>query len=269
LIENEIRKTIRIGGQSHSAVLEEHNLRKISQIEGKTRSEGFLLHKSYEHLEQESERIKKSLGRLHGIFKHANWSNLQDHLMRRHPHIHKQFSRFDEDGFERVGKPLFDAWLSSNSSDGTVTENGEIRPAATLINQILQKAAINVRSLSQQEKQMLVHFWCQEIYDNALDDLYESVKTTDSAHKQLADIHDEVDRRVLQAADVIGITTTSMAKRISTLRHVQCKIMICEEAGEVMEPHMISALLPTVNCCQKQPHTNTCMLTKNIHRLNI
>lgn len=182
--------------------------------------------------------------------------------MHRYSQIHKQFSRFDEDGFERVGKPLFDAWLPSNSGDGTFTENGEISPAATLINQVLQKAAVNVNSLSQQEKQMLVDFWCQDIYDNALDDLYERVKSTDSAHKQLADIHDEVDRRVLQAADVIGITTTGLAKRISTLQRVRCKIVICEEAGEVMEPHMISALLPTVYCSQKQPHASTSMLTK-------
>ena len=246
LIENGIKKTIRIGGQSHSAILEEHNLRKISQMEGKTRSEGFLLHKAYEHLEQESEQIKKNLGRLHGVFKHANWSNLQYHLMRRHPQIHKQFSRFDEDGFERVGKPLFDAWLPPNSSDGTATQDGEIRLTATLINHVLQKAAVSVHSLSQQEKHMLIDFWRQEIYDNALDDLYESVKITDSAYGQLTNIHDEVDRRVLQAADVIGITTTGLAKRISTLRHVRCKIVICEEAGEVMEPHMLSALLPTV-----------------------
>jgi hypothetical protein len=106
-------------------------------------------------LEQESEQIKKNLGRLHGVFKYANWSNLQYHLMRRHPQIHKQFSQYDEDGFERVGKPLFDAWLPPNSSDGTATQDGEIRLAATLINHVLQKAAVNVHSLSQQEKQTL------------------------------------------------------------------------------------------------------------------
>jgi hypothetical protein len=199
-------------------------------------------------LEQESDRTRKSLGRLHGIFRHANWSNLQYHLRHRYPQIYKQFSRFDEDGYERVGKAPFDDWLPPNISGGTVTRNGEMRPAATLIKQVLKKAAVNVHSLSQQEKQMLMDSWCQQIHDDALDDLYESVKTTDSAHKQLTDIHDEVDRRVLQAADVIGITTTGLAKRISTLQRVQCKIVICEEAGEVMEPHMISASLPTVNC---------------------
>jgi superfamily I DNA and/or RNA helicase len=33
---------------------------------------------------------------------------------------------------------------------------------------------------------------------------------------------------------------------LSTLKHVRCKVVICEEAGEVMEPHMLSVLLPSV-----------------------
>ncbi|PVI08317.1 NFX1-type zinc finger-containing protein 1 [Periconia macrospinosa] len=246
LVNIGIKKTIRIGGQSHSTVLEEHNLRKVSLVEGKTKSEGYLLHKSYEELEDESEKIEMKLVSLHRVFRHTSWSNLKYHLRYRYPKIHRQFSRFDEDGFERVGKPIFDTWLPSNGSDGTATEDDAIRPATTSINQVLQMAEVNVHSLPQQEKKILIEFWSKEIHENALDDLYESIRTTHAANKQLADIHDEVDRRVLQAADVIGITTTGLAKRISTLKRVRCKIVICEEAGEVMEPHMISALLPTV-----------------------
>jgi superfamily I DNA and/or RNA helicase len=53
----------------------------------------------------------------------------------------------------------------------------------------------------------------------------------------------------LQGADVVGVTTSALAKRISLLKHVRCKVIICEEAGEVMEPHMISAMLPTIEHC--------------------
>lgn len=42
------------------------------------------------------------------------------------------------------------------------------------------------------------------------------------------------------------MTTTGLAGRIATLRHVRCKVVICEEAGEVLEPHILSALLPGV-----------------------
>lgn len=77
-------------------------------------------------------------------------------------------------------------------------------------------------------------------------EVFESVISAERLCKLQTDIHDDVNRRVLQTADVIGVTTTGLAKKISTLKHVRCKVVICKEAGEVMEPHMLSVLLPSV-----------------------
>lgn len=33
---------------------------------------------------------------------------------------------------------------------------------------------------------------------------------------------------------------------MATLQKVKCKVLICEEAGEIMEPHFLTALLPSV-----------------------
>ncbi|KAF1993893.1 NFX1-type zinc finger-containing protein 1 [Amniculicola lignicola CBS 123094] len=241
-----LRKIIRIGGQSQSTLLEEHNLRKVSQAETKTRSEGWLLAKSYEALDQETKRIQGGLGRVHGILKRANWSNLKYYLWQNYPQIHAQFNQSEEDGFKVVGRHPFEQWSTSGLSFPGSGSTSEITLTASELNHALQKGEINIHSLSQHERRGLVQLWSQEVHDQTLDDLFERVKATDSNRRQLANIHDEVDRRVLQDADVIGITTTGLAKRISALRHVRCKIVICEEAGEVMEPHMISALVPTV-----------------------
>ena len=241
-----IRKIIRIGGQSQSTLLEEHNLRKVSQAETKTRSEGYLLAQVYEKLEDETQRIKRSLGRVHGILKRVNWLSLKYHLLRKYPRLYAQFGQMDEDGFEVAGRHPFDLWIPSGKSlPGSETTSGT-KLTADELNILLQKAERNVHSLSQEQRCSLLDLWSQEIHDQTLDDLFERVKTTDSYRQLLTSIHDEVDRRVLQDTDVIGITTTGLAKRISTLRHVQCKVVVCEEAGEVMEPHMISALLPAV-----------------------
>jgi superfamily I DNA and/or RNA helicase len=51
---------------------------------------------------------------------------------------------------------------------------------------------------------------------------------------------------VLETSNVIGLTTTGVAQKINTLQHIKCKVLICEEAAEIMEPHMLSALLPSV-----------------------
>jgi hypothetical protein len=76
--------------------------------------------------------------------------------------------------------------------------------------------------------------------------VFELAKSAKNLYKQLSNVHDDVDRRVLQIVDVIRVTTTGLARRISTLKHVRCKVVICEEAGEVIEPHMLSALLLNV-----------------------
>ncbi|CAP61981.1 uncharacterized protein PODANS_5_1320, partial [Podospora anserina S mat+] len=52
--------------------------------------------------------------------------------------------------------------------------------------------------------------------------------------------------RILEEADVIGITTTGLAKNIAMLRGIGAKVVICEEAAEVMEPHLISAMMPGI-----------------------
>ncbi|KAK3847501.1 MAG: P-loop containing nucleoside triphosphate hydrolase protein [Linnemannia gamsii] len=54
------------------------------------------------------------------------------------------------------------------------------------------------------------------------------------------------DAQILRTARVIGMTTTAASKYHGLLYALKPKIMICEEASETMEAHIISALTPTV-----------------------
>jgi AAA domain len=112
--------------------------------------------------------------------------------------------------------------------------------------ELLHLAAQNVHRLPLKDRNRLVEYWLQEMREDGTNEVFESVKSAEQLCKLQTDIHDDINRRVLQTADVIGVTTTGLAKKISTLRHVMCKVVICEEAGEVMEPHMLSALLPSI-----------------------
>ncbi|EXJ78660.1 hypothetical protein A1O1_09061 [Capronia coronata CBS 617.96] len=217
-----IRKIVHIGGQSQSRLLEDHNLRKVSQAEPKTRSETYLLATQYEALDLDTKRIRGCLGRLHGVRKDEKWRSLQYHLRQNYPHIHAQFRQIDEKGFELVGRHPFDLWLAAGKSSISSQSTDEIKVTASELDHVLQKAKSNVHSLTQQERDRLVRLWTQEAHDHALAELYEKVKETDSNQHQITSIHDEVDRRVLQEAEVIGITTTGLARRISTLK--TCKM---------------------------------------------
>ena len=48
--------------------------------------------------------------------------------------------------------------------------------------------------------------------------------------------------RCLQRADVIGLTTTAAARDNTLISQVQSKILIVEEAAEMLEPQLIAAL---------------------------
>ncbi len=243
LIQIGIDRVIRIGGQSQSTVLEGKNLRVISKGESRTRSEGYQLAVTYEALEEHQKAIKKLLGTLQATKKGCDWANIQKHLLKRHRRIHKQFSRFDEDGFETAGRHPFDVWCANKSP--TLSQSSEDMTNES-IEQLLLQATDNVHSLLPPQRRRLVAFWTQVIRSETADHLFELVKGANRLQKQLTSVHDEVDRRVLQTADVIGVTTTGLARRIATLQHVRSKVIICEEAGEVMEPHLLSALLPSV-----------------------
>jgi hypothetical protein len=237
LIDVGIEKVIRIGGQSRSTILEGKNLRVVSQGEPKTKSERYLIAMTFQALEFQEKLIRRALGLLHSTQKQPDWANLNAHLARKHPRIYSQFSRVDDDGFEAVGRDPFEIWSHNESKTSNDTST---------LQSLLDVATRNVHALSRADRRRLVEFWAEEIREDITDQLFELGKEAHNLHKQLDNMHDEVDRRVLQTADVIGVTTTGLARRISVLRRVRCKVIICEEAGEVMEPHMISAMLPNV-----------------------
>lgn len=240
LIEVGIEKIVRIGGQSKSAILEGKNLRVVSKGETKTKSEGYAVAMAIQAHEAQEKNIKKILGALHGSQKRRDWANIKAHLSSMHPLIHRQFDRVDKDGFTTVGGEPFDIWareMLPEQSDGLSTEP---------IEQLLVEATANVYAVSAHDRKRLVAHWVESIWDEKSNELFDEVKAADESQQETTNVYDEVDRRVLQTADVIGVTTSGLAKRIAALQHVSCKVIICEEAGEVMEPHMLSALLPSV-----------------------
>ncbi len=79
----------------------------------------------------------------------------------------------------------------------------------------------------------------------------------------------------LQEADVIGVTINGAAKYKAALTQVKSKICVIEEAGEVMEPHVITTLTPHTQHLiligdhkQLRPKTNSDVIGRE-YKLNI
>ncbi|EFR02412.1 NFX1-type zinc finger-containing protein 1 [Nannizzia gypsea CBS 118893] len=245
LVKVGVKKIIRIGGQSKSKILEGHNLRLVSKGEGKTGNELFLIAKTYRALENNEPIISSLLRSLRVLRKEPSWKTLKGHIEQTYPRIFKKFARLDKDEFELVGKEPFDVW-SQKAAPKALREQFSADEEAIILQSLESAVNENIFDLSIPERRLLIEFWAREVYETNRDQLFELVNECCELHERLDKIHDESDRRVLENADVIGVTTTGLAKRISVLRHLRSKVIICEEAGEVMEPHMVSALLPNV-----------------------
>ncbi|XP_046576468.1 NFX1-type zinc finger-containing protein 1-like [Haliotis rubra] len=75
-----------------------------------------------------------------------------------------------------------------------------------------------------------------------------SIKDKEQEYRQLSQRRKEVlreeDKDILSQADIIGMTTTGAAKHASLLEAVAPRIVIVEEAAEVLESHIITTLNP-------------------------
>ncbi|MCJ1464386.1 hypothetical protein MMC07_002999 [Pseudocyphellaria aurata] len=241
LIAVGIEKVVRIGSHSSSDKLEGKNLRLISKNETKTGSERHIVGKSLAEMEEQSRFIKSKLKVLSNLTK-RNWTGFNAHLGRRYPQIHSQFSNLDSEGFTLVGNlEPFDLWTTGN---GENLEN--LDESLGSLNAILPMAKQDIYRLALADREILLSHWENEVYDDMIRRTFDDIQKHSRINHQLRDIYDEVDRRVLETADVIGVTTSGLARRISVLRHVNAKVVICEEAGEVLEAHLLSALIPSV-----------------------
>ncbi|KAH1408554.1 hypothetical protein KXV95_005883 [Aspergillus fumigatus] len=223
---------IRIGSQSKSDKLRALNLRHIAKDAEKTkreRQDQYRLHCEIEACEDKFSTLK------------INQDLLATHLI---PHLQELYPRYysglfgkDEDGWKRVGhgKPsaVIRRWVQAGGP------GDEIRSFDVL-------TSLNPFQLSRKEREELYQVWTKDVTNLVYDKVMKLCSTHHMAKANLDNVRDEVDLRCLADADVIGVTTSGLARNLNMLRKLQSKVVMCEEAGEVLEAHLLTALLPSV-----------------------
>ncbi|KIK63309.1 hypothetical protein GYMLUDRAFT_72036 [Collybiopsis luxurians FD-317 M1] len=108
----------------------------------------------------------------------------------------------------------------------------------------------NVWSLSSQERLTLAEHWEDQMrqvaYRSCLHEYESAREEYEGACKRYNDAKDENRRRLLTSVDLIGCTTNGAAKLTSLLTTVGPKVLVVEEAGQVLEAHILASLVPTV-----------------------
>ncbi|KAG0028963.1 hypothetical protein BGZ82_008171 [Podila clonocystis] len=110
---------------------------------------------------------------------------------------------------------------------------------ARLFNQLRQA---NLWTMSRWERKQLVEFWVNEVKRGIQTRHTELVANMLSCSKAVEEVYDTIRRDILRNARVIGVTTYGAARHQTLIATLRPKIVICEEAGEVLESHILTAL---------------------------
>ncbi|EMC99766.1 hypothetical protein BAUCODRAFT_348596 [Baudoinia panamericana UAMH 10762] len=251
LAEEGFPNIVRIGGSSKPERLRDLNLRAVVQCLDLTKTEKkdrFAFTKMVDDDAREINRLLVSLGRL------GDEGMMSEHLKYYHPDdFFLLFSETDEEGWQTVeytrnNTPL-QKWLR-----GAPWGDNNPRSAGQL-------AGVHVHSMTGQERRLVYTSWMQEIASDLQDKLRRALAEYNEHKSKLDIIRSDLDLRVLQQANLIGLTTSGLARHLGLLRKTGAKVLVCEEAGEVLESHLLTALLPSIehavlvgDHCQLRPH---------------
>ncbi|CAI2168909.1 11576_t:CDS:10 [Funneliformis geosporum] len=110
------------------------------------------------------------------------------------------------------------------------------RPLESLLN------LDSIWEMSRLERKTLHDYWRTKVNQEFIESLSRLQKMYENKRKFWSNMNDEVRRQALLRCDVIGMTTNGAAKFQSLISKVNPKVIICEEAGEVLEAHILSTL---------------------------
>lgn len=179
---------------------------------------------------------KKGLDRKAGAFPYVFWSSGGD------------LKVFDMSLAEE-----FALFLGQNDPDGKNSlTNSDI--VSNVLCDIISKiqmnsqwAEENIWKLPFTERKALIAKWAKEIDQKAVArNIIDVHFKHQEAVNQLKATSRSADLRCLEKQKVIGMTTTACASNWDLLQRLNPEVVMCEEAGEVMEAHTLCTLFPSL-----------------------
>ncbi|KAF9373618.1 hypothetical protein CPC16_001761 [Podila verticillata] len=110
---------------------------------------------------------------------------------------------------------------------------------ARSLNQLRQA---HLWTMSRWERMQLVEFWVSEVKRDIQTRHTELIERMKNCSQAVEEVYDTIRRDILRNARVIGVTTYGAARHQTLITTLRPKIVICEEAGEVLESHILTAL---------------------------
>lgn len=165
------------------------------------------------------------------VMSHLEFSDDDDHF---YPTLMLPES---EDGMTRVGKRgrnvkpdyLYDRW-SRGEDAGIFREHAAQHPEVWTMQNI--------------HRQEHIKKWTAALLDEQATEVLTLLQRYNKSQQRLARVLGERTAHTLQSMRIIGCTTTAAAKYAADLGNAAPGIVLVEEAGEIMESHILTALSP-------------------------
>ncbi|KAL3446759.1 hypothetical protein BJX65DRAFT_318478 [Aspergillus insuetus] len=109
-----------------------------------------------------------------------------------------------------------------------------------------QLLSVPAWSLTHEERSRVYQYCYESGTRDQLQELEDLMRAHEKEKQRHTALFTEADAQIFGQVDIVGVTTTGLANNIDLLRTVQAKVLICEEAGEVLESHVLTALLPSI-----------------------
>ncbi|XP_054286638.1 NFX1-type zinc finger-containing protein 1-like [Macrosteles quadrilineatus] len=97
-------------------------------------------------------------------------------------------------------------------------------------------------ALSNRQRWLLYHSWLHRLAEDMRGELMRLEKSIRSAEEMIDVARSGADLKILEKAKVVGVTTSGAASNRATLNKLGAKIVIIEEAAEVLESHIVTSL---------------------------
>lgn len=184
--------------------------------------------------------------KLKQVWNNYNSFQVSFHSVMEHLEFSEDFERFydafrlptESTQWKRVGKKgreiradyLYTRWI--NGQDAGILGN--------------QVADAIVWAMALVERQNLQSKWTKAMIAERVEAVQAIVRRLDQNQERLTELYNEQRVQILNSKRVIGCTTTAAAMYNKLIRAAKPDMVLVEEAGEILECHIITALAPTV-----------------------
>ena len=100
----------------------------------------------------------------------------------------------------------------------------------------------NVWALSERHRWRLYRYWLSLYRAHLKDNIRDAERNYQMAANRMKELLEEEDMAIMRAMRIVGMTTTGAARYKNVLRRIQPKIVVVEEAAEVLEAHVVTTL---------------------------